>query len=128
MELESPIIELPLSPEEPVYVQQMNVIKTKLWECRNKLRSLSKAALNKQSKKSGLVSLVEEIQDLITDMGYLDNCDSSYDITEEFRWLNGQLICLQGRVNKEMLLVNGSKPKLSENITSVMSEKKVEHY
>ena len=73
------------------------------------------------------MSLGKNIQDLIDDMrGSLENHDNKF--KDEEQLLSSQLVCLQRKVNKQMLLLNGSKPKLSENITSVMSEKKVEHY
>ena len=67
----------------------------------------------KQSKTSGLMSLVENIQDLIVEMNSIENCDNSVIFNEERQWLNSQLVCLLRRVKREILVVNGStEPKV----------------
>ena len=98
-ELASPVIELPPSPKEPVYVQEMANRKTRFTKSRNKLRSLLRANLEEQSKSSGLVSLMEEIKDQISDIAKIKE---SYNNVEDFQWLQGQLVCLQRRINKEI--------------------------
>ena len=77
-------------------------LKTRLSKCRSKFRSLNNAALEGQIKTSGLISLDNDIQELIADIGYKKHCD----LKEEFGWLYGQLVCLRGRIKKEIIVAN----------------------
>ena len=77
----------------------MAILKTRFNKSRNTLQSLLRAVLEEKSKASGLVTLMLEIKDQISE---IVSKKKYYDNVEEFQWLHGQLVCLKGRITKEM--------------------------